>query len=232
MKIKVAIANYGYAQRGYLKQVISELKSFKTHSVDITVYTTIPLNEKHIMFPDSVGHDLPFKCRKDMADSINDYDLFLYLENDMLVTEDNINAHLEHQATLPEKQVSGFIRYELSETKKILVDLNPSWGKIVIESIGDNFSVVNDHQGSWLLNKEQLQHCIDSGKFVIDKHHGRGGALEQGASDPYSECKLKRVLPKDLKLLERLQIQHLSAKYVNRMQWKLHGITYKELPNS
>ena len=232
MKIKIAIANYGNSQLVYLNEIIKEFKSYTTHSVDLTVYTTVPVEEKHILFPASIGTNLPHACRKDMADSINDYDLFLYDENDMLITEDNINAYIEHQATLLNDQVSGFIRYEVNNGAKILVDLNPHWGKVVSRDFGDNFSVFNDHQGGWLLNRYQLEHCINTGKFVISSHHGRGGALEQGASDAYSECGLTRVLPKKLSLLERLQVRHLPLKYTTRPEWKSFGITYENLPNS
>lgn len=232
MKIKVAIANYGESQLDCLKKVIEEFKSYKKYEVDITVYTTIPLEEKHKLYPESIGTNLPYVCRKDMADSIDDYDLFLYDENDMLITEDNIDAFLEHQETLLEDQVSGFIRYELNDGNKILVDMNPYWGKLVTNRDGKDFSIVNVHQGSWLLTRAQLKRCIDSQKFVMDVHHGRGGALEQGASDAYTECGIRKVLPIDLSLLKRLQIRHLPLKYTQRSEWKLYGITYDKLPLS
>jgi hypothetical protein len=232
MKIKVAIANYGEGQLGYLKQVISEFNSYKKYEVDITVYTTIPLDTKHKMYPDSIGTNLPYVCRKDMAAAVDEFDLFLYNENDMLITEENIDAFLEHQSTLPSNMVSGFIRYELRDGVKVLVDMNTWWGKLVCKDFGDNFTVTNLHQGGWLLTKEQLKTCINSNKFVMDVHHGRGGALEQGASDAYTECGLTKVFPKNLSLLEKLQIRHLPLKYTLDWRWKTNGITYDKLPSS
>jgi hypothetical protein len=167
-----------------------------------------------------------------MAECIETYDLFLYVENDMLITEANIDAFLEHQAALPSHQISGFFRYELNGGAKILLDLNPFWGKLVVQEYEHNFTVVNQHQGCWLLTRAQLQQCVASGQFLVDPHTGPYGMLEQGASDPYTTCGLEKVLPKDLNLLERLQIRHLPLKYTVRDEWKTHGLTYDKLPYS
>lgn len=230
MKIKVAIANYGAEQLDYLSQVVKEFRSFANHAVDLMVYTTVPVEANYKLFDPSIGKGLPFMCREDMAASINNYDLFLYVENDMLITEDNINAFLEHQSQLEAHQVGGFYRYELNNGVKLLLDLNPFWGRLVAKQYDTQFTVVNEHQGCWLLTRHQLKHCVESGKFLVEPHYGPYGMLEQGASDPYNNCGLEKVLPKDLALLERLQIRHLPLKYTVRDEWKTHGITFEKLP--
>jgi hypothetical protein len=232
MKIKIAIANFGDQQLEYLSKVIREFRSFRHHTVDITVYSTVPVDAPHKIIDTSVGHGLPFTCREDMAAAINDYDLFLYDENDMLITEENIDAFLTCQATLPAHQICGFYRYELNNGVKLLLDLNPYWGKLVV-NIGENvFTVVNQHQGCWLLTQNQLKHCIESGNFLVPPHERPYGTLEMGASDPYLMCGLERVLPTDLALLEKLQIRHLPLKYTNGDEWKTHGITFDKLLDS
>ena len=232
MRIKVAVANFGTDQIEYLKRVVSEYSRFRLHEVDLVVYSTVPVDSPHKLVNASVGLGLPFECRSDMAAALERYDLFLYSENDMLITEDNIDGFLEHQSRLPSGQVSGFYRYELNDGVKLLLDLNPFWGKVVVEEFGRDFSVENKHQGSWLLTQEQLKVCIDSGGFLVPPHRGPYGILEQGASDPYTNCGLKKVFPKDLALLERLGIRHLPLKYTVREQWKTHGLTFEKLPHS
>jgi hypothetical protein len=232
MKIKVAIANYGSEQLHYLSEILREFRSFTTHTVDIMVYTTVPVEANYKLFDSSIGKALPFACREDMAAAANTYDLFLYVENDMLITEDNINAFIDYQSTLAPHQIAGFYRYELNEGVKLLLDLNPFWGKLVAKEYENNFTVVNEHQGCWLLTRAQLAHCISSNNFLVAAHTGPYGMLEQGATDPYNMCDLEKVLPRDLTVLERLQIRHLPLKYTVREQWKTHGITFAQLPLS
>jgi hypothetical protein len=232
MKLKVAISNFGSSQVDYLNQVVEEYRKFSKYHVDLTVYSTVPIDPPHRMVCSSVGLGLPFSCRDDMAKEIAQHDLFLYSENDMLITEDNIDAFLLHQQRLPDGEVSGFYRYEINNGVKLLLDLNPYWGKIVTEVLERDFRVENQHQGSFLLTRAQLQRCIDSGEFLVSPRRGPYGILEQGASDPYTNCGLKKVFPRDLILLERLGIRHLPLKYTTRDQWKTHGITFDQLPVS
>lgn len=232
MKIKVGISNYGDQQLAYLSEVIREFHSYRHHTVDITVYSTVPVEYPHKVFDASIGHALPFTCREDMAAAINDYDLFLYDENDMLITEENILAFLECQARLPAHQICGFYRYELNNGVKLLLDLNPFWGKLVV-NVGEGvFTVVNQHQGCWLLTRAQLKHCVESGNFLVPPHERPYGMLEMGASDPYLMCGLEKVLPTDLSLLEKLQIRHLPLKYTTGDEWRTHGITFDKLLHS
>jgi hypothetical protein len=225
MKIKICISSYGSGQLEYLNKVVQEFNSYKKHQVDIMVYTTVPVSFAHKLYNSSIGTMLTFACRQDMANAINDYDLFIYNENDMLITEDNIDAFLEHSATLDDKFVSGFLRYEYKDEKKILTDLNPHWGnelgKIVSPEL---FKPNNRHQGCWVLLKKDLITCIESKQFLESTRKN----LEDGASDPYSWCGLTKVLPRDIKLCERLMIHHLPNKYIKRSEWISRGVTLRE----
>jgi hypothetical protein len=240
MKIKVAIANYESNQIQYLNRIIDEFKSFKKYTTDIIVYTTVPVNANYVLFDTRIGTALPFACRTDMANAINDYDLFIYAENDMLITEDNIDALLEYTQQLSEDQLCGYIRYEWRDGNKILLDPNPHREPSLIHERYDNgFSIKNEHQGCWVLTKSQLKKAIESGGFMVNPHDGginpkNGlymGMLEQGASDPYTDCKMVRMFPYDLKLLERLLICHLPTKYSTMDIWVSHGITIDKLQN-
>jgi hypothetical protein len=233
MKIKVCIANYGQNQLWCLEKILAEFSKYKKYILDITEYTTEKSNRKHYLYHSEVRAELPFKCREHMANDINNFDLFLYNENDHLITEDNIDALLEHTKTLNMPRCSGFYRYEINTNKeKILIDHHYHWGKVINKVYDNDFSVKNNHQGCYLLTKDQLQFCIDSGKYLVKPRYemGRYGPLEQGATDPYTECGLEKVFPKDLKLLKRLGIQHIPTKYcVKPIFLKYPGLTYEKL---
>lgn len=246
MKIKICIANYGVSQIGYMNRMIEEFKNFKKYETDITVYTNVPVDHKHILYGDEIGNCLPFQCRHHMAERINEFDLFLYNENDHLITEDNIDAFLEHSSRLDINQVSGFIRYEEKDGKKVLLDPNP--GREFINGVptliknryANDFSLYNNHQGCWLLDRERMKKVVDSGEFLINfpkqySYNSETGMvycpLEQGASDPYVICGLEKVFPRNIKLLERLLILHMPKKYSLLDIWISHGIEIGELQN-
>lgn len=222
MKVKVAIANFGSSQLDFLAQVIAEFRRNRRHCFDITVYTTVPVDHPHVLHPESVGRDLPYTSRKDMIRSLPDYDLFIYNENDHLITEDNIEAFLEHSRALPDGQVSGFLRYEVNaDGKNVLVDLNSfvmNGQGLVANRTSTSFEGRNRHQGCWALLRKDFERAIKSGGFVELPHTGPYGNLEQGASDPYTQCGLTKVYPTDFALCERLLIHHLPDKYV-KMPW-------------
>lgn len=230
MKIKVCIANYGTHQLWCLDRMLAEFASYKKYTVDITEYTTERPNRKHKWYSPSVGMDLPYKCRADMATHLYDFDLFLYNENDHLITEDNIDALLEHTYTLQIPQCSGFYRYEINpQGKHILLDPCPAYGKQVNKRYEHNFSLHNNHQGCYLLTRDQLKFCINSGEYMHGTGRGPYGSLEQGATDPYNRCGLEKVFPKDMNLFKRLGILHMPVKYCLKQEWLKYGITYENI---
>lgn len=228
LKVKVAITNYGSTQLEFLSQVVEGFRNNKRHQFDITVYTTVPVEYPYVLHPESVGRGLPFTNRRDMIRSLPDYDLFIYNENDHLITEDNIEAFIEHSRTLPDGKVSGFIQYEVNMAgKKVLVGLNSHVmnGQALVENgTPTTFEGRNRHQGCWILLQKDFDRAIKSGGFVEFPHVGPYGDLEQGASDPYTQCGLTKVFPTDFALCERLLIHHLPDKYVKMPQWGEQGI--------
>jgi len=231
MRIKVAISNYGTSQLEYLKRVVDEFKKNKRHRLDITVHTTVPVEYPHVLHDHSLGFNLTFTHRKEMILALPEYDLFIYNENDHLITEDNIEAFLEHSRGLADGEVSGFIQYEIGpKARKTLVALNPLLvkGSSPVEGkTQTSWRPKNKHQGCWILLQKDLDKAIRSGGFTEKPHSGPYGVLEQGASDPYLQCGLTKVYPADYRLCERLLIHHLPDKYVKTPGWEKVGADLK-----
>src|SRR5208337_2056619 len=97
MKILVAIANFGTMNDKYLHQVIGEYRSM-SHQVDIVVFSNLQKDfgqDATCLAVDMRGSDpwsLPFAHKRIMADRIDKFDLFIYSEDDTLITERNIAA--------------------------------------------------------------------------------------------------------------------------------------------
>jgi len=97
IRVLVAIANFGAKNDGYLRQLINEYQSMP-FDVDIVVLSNLHKDlgsEVELVAVDLQGRDpwtLPFAHKEILASRLNDYDLFIYSEDDTLITERNPRA--------------------------------------------------------------------------------------------------------------------------------------------
>ena len=108
-KILAVLVNYGDEQLVFLEEVVRALKSFQKYSVHIVVNSNIPLDIEGIDMVNVLSLPdfqlLPLTCRKVIWDSKNDYDLFVFGENDHLFLEHHIDNHLKYSEILPENRI-------------------------------------------------------------------------------------------------------------------------------
>src|ERR1700688_853748 len=114
MKILVAIANYGTQNDRYLHRLLAEYRSM-SYEVDIIVLSNLskdlgPDVEVKVGLPTKDPWSLPFSHKQLFADRRSNYDLFIYSEDDMLVTERNIRAFLAATEILKKNEIAGFLR--------------------------------------------------------------------------------------------------------------------------
>ena len=230
LKALVCISNYGTKNETFIDRVISECQGF-SFETDIHIDTTQDYSRKfpsvsQRFFDMSVKEDLVFKHREIFCKYQNDYDLFIYTEDDILITEDNINTYLAIIGKLPSTDITGFIRYEYKsgDTKtKYLIDVHPNFPTIRKNPVSidgsEYFTLENLHQGCYVLTREQLHTAISSGNYLVPPHTAfKGkqgyGKLECGASDVFINCGFNwKVFPKDH--IEDLLVHHLPDLYVN-----------------
>ena len=101
MNILAVLVNYGEEQLNYLQQVVTELKSFQKYNVTVIVNSNIPLNQ--INGIDNLNviklNDyqlLPLTCRKVIWEHRNNFDIFMFGENDHLFKEHHVDKYLEY----------------------------------------------------------------------------------------------------------------------------------------
>lgn len=232
MKLLVCIAQYGLNQIDYLKTILFEYASFN-YEVDVIIdYTEqLPpeifpqnLRVKLHQHPQAIGHGLTFSHRAHMVELKDNYDIFIYTENDILIKEKNINSWLSVQSSLPPYAITGLLRYEQfpNSDQKYLMDAHPDFPMILDKTVsiqGERyFRLVNLHSGCWILTKQMLHFAISTGNFMVAPHIGsREGTiymvLESGATDVYSQCWFEhKVFP--FKGFESLMVHHLPNKYI------------------
>jgi len=178
-KLRVSIANYSDKQLNYLNKVIDEYRSYKNYEVDINIHSTILIgrNDVKTTLHDASGKMVYFH-RQEFIDCRNDYDLYLYSENDMLIKEDTMDTFVKYSKILPIDHALSFIRYEKinNEGEMYFPDLWPHVGHVkspwYVINETPYFILTNPHQCYWLLTKESLNHSIDNTNFLINGDPG------------------------------------------------------------
>src|SRR5437879_3643695 len=108
-RILVAIASYGTSHDRYLLQLVNQYRTMPFR-VSIFVLSNIRKEvasgvELVVGLPTKNPWSLPFGHKKIFSDRLNEYDIFIYSEDDILITEKNIRAFLEVSAVLPEDEI-------------------------------------------------------------------------------------------------------------------------------
>src|ERR1022692_4253123 len=96
LKILVAIASYGTGNDGYLSRLLDEYRKMP-YDVHIVVLSNVqkhlsPDIEVLVGLPTKNPRSLPFGHKPVLAQRLEQYDLFIYSEDDTLITERNIKA--------------------------------------------------------------------------------------------------------------------------------------------
>jgi 2-polyprenyl-3-methyl-5-hydroxy-6-metoxy-1,4-benzoquinol methylase len=220
MKILVAITSFGATNDQYLERLIKEYRSMR-YQVDIVVLSNVhkelpPGVELVVGLPTSDPWSLPFAHKSVLASRVDRYDLFIYSENDILITEKNIQAFLKATAVLADDEIAGFLRTEThAEGRKYYPDVHQSyhWDPAsVVRRGAETFAYFScEHAACYILNRLQLQRAIDSGGFSVQPHQGKYDLACSAATDPYTQCGFKKLVC--ISDLDGFLVPHLSNKY-------------------
>lgn len=169
IKVLAVLVNYSSEQLQYLEQIVKELKSFKKYDVTVIVNSNIDLNiigiDKVNVFSLDNYQLLPLTCRKIIWENREQFNLFLYGENDHLFLEKHLEKHIEYSNFLPKNRIPGLMQYEEKDNEYYFPAYHGDydWDVKSVEVYGNkkfaHFS--NLHQATFILTKEQL---VRSGK--------------------------------------------------------------------
>jgi 2-polyprenyl-3-methyl-5-hydroxy-6-metoxy-1,4-benzoquinol methylase len=223
LKLLVAIANYGTANDEYLVHIIREYRSMPFNT-DIVVFSNIPKRlpgaEVVVGLPTRNPRSLPFAHKKVFADQVNKYDLFIYSEDDILISEGTVRAFLKISSVLPEDELPGCLRIEhMPDGRVFYPDIHNRfhWDAQSLRRRGDHLFAffTNEHAGCYLLTRWQLARAIKSGGFLAGPNERRYEMLETAATDPYTQCGFKKLIC--LSRIDDFTVHHLPNKYIGRM---------------
>lgn len=225
MKVLVAIANYGTNNDHFLARLLAEYRAMPD-DVHVAILTNLPKDlgpdvEVIVGLPDEKNPwSLPFAHRKLFGERRNDYDLYIYSEDDTLLRHKNIEAFLQATRILPSNALAGFLRSETDPQGNVYystVHNHFHWDASSVLRVGDfTFAhFTNEHAASFLLTREQLNRAISSGGFLVPPHQGRYGILEAAATDPYTQCGFRKMTC--VSHLDDFTLPHLPNKYIGKL---------------
>jgi len=220
-RVLVALASYGTRNDAYLHRLLDEYCSMSL-PVDVVVLSNVrkplpPNVEIRVGMPSSDPWSLPFAHKRLFVERADRYDLFVYSEDDTLITERHLAAFLDVTQLIEPDEVAGFLRSELGPDERMYYSTVHSHFHWDVRSVcrrGDETFArfTNDHAACFMLTRRQLQHVIASGGFDVGPHSSKYDMLVTAATDPYTQCGLKKLIC--ISRLDEFTCSHLSNRYV------------------
>lgn len=224
VRVLVVIASFGEKNLEFLKKIIRDYRGMAM-DVHLVVNSEAPKGydlgvEVVVGLPGRNPHSLPFAHKRIFAENIDRYDLFIYSEDDIGVTEQTIHAFLRVAADLEPDEIAGHVRYELGQDGTVyLPDVHgPFHWKPDSMRCRGSYTVAeftNEHAGFYIMTQAQLRRAIASGKYLRAPYESRYSMLETAATDPYTCCGFRKVIC--ISALEEFLIHHMPNRYVGVM---------------
>lgn len=223
LRLLVVIASYGNKNLALLQEMIRRLREFEMR-VDVAVLSNEPKElgpgiEVVVGLPSPNPWSLPFAHKALFAQRVADYDLFLYAEDDIGISQSHVEAFLRVTPSLAEDEIAGFMRYEIDPAgTRYLLDMHGRfhWKPESARRRGDmvvaEFS--NEHAAMYLLTRGQLERALTSGGFLRPPCEDQHDMLCTAATDPYTVCGFRKVLC--ISQLDDFLVHHMSNRYAGR----------------
>lgn len=228
LNILAVLVNYGNDQLNYLQQVVTELKSFKKYNVTIFVNSNIPIDINGVDHVNVIKLDnyqlLPLTCKQVLWHYRDEFDIFLFGENDHLFKEHHIDKYLHYTSILPKDRIAGLIQYEANETGRYYPAYHAHYDwdyNSVEEHNGLKFAhFTNIHQATFILTREQLLNIgqlYDFTQFFGSSHYSVKCKVN---TDVYQFCGMKKLIC--ISEFEDNLIHHLPNAYIDGTDGYVH----------
>jgi len=224
LRVLIAIVSFGEKNIQFLKQIIRDYQVMQPDA-DVIVFSDKPKNLGDKVkvvagLPAQNPWSLPFAHKAFFAENMERYDLFIYSEDDIGVTEANVQAFLDVTPRLEAEEIAGYLRYEIGpDGTKFLPDVHDSfyWKPESVRQRGTCkiAEFTNEHAGFYILTQAQLRRAIASGGFLQEPHEGRYGLPETAATDPYTSCGFRKVIC--ISALDDFLVHHMSNRYAGQV---------------
>ena len=168
----------------YINKIIDETNNYEcltdifihtnNNKLDIHSFNKYTNGSIHIICHDlSTIHPyyLTWKCRELLQQQKNDYDIFMYIEDDILVPWKTIKYWLEYNEKLISMNYNlGFVRIEVHNNIEYITDLPGYKFDTIININEDNYCVNNKNPycAFWIYNKNEFNNFVNSKYYNIN----------------------------------------------------------------
>jgi hypothetical protein len=163
---------------------------------------------------------LTWKCRKLLQQQQNDYDAFMYIEDDILVPYKAVKYWLENNEKIIQMNYNlGFVRIEVENNVEYITDFNGKQLDTIIHLNGTTYCVNNHNPycAFWIYNKNEFNRFVNSQYYDINNIVGHG-VREMSAIGLHgigTNWYISTLIPiVDNKLIDDCKIYHLPNNYV------------------
>jgi hypothetical protein len=220
-RILAVLVNYGDEQLNYLQQVVTSLKNFEKYQVSVVVNSNIPLEIEGVDYVNVLELEdyqlLPLTCKQVLWYYKDEFDIFIFGENDHLFLEHHIDKYLEYESILPGDRIAGLIQYEENEIGKYYPAYHAhyDWDYNSVEEYGGKkFAHFNNlHQATFILTKEQLLNIGEQHDFTQFFGQSHYSVKCKVNTDIYQFCGMKKMIC--ISDFEDSLIHHLPNIYIN-----------------
>lgn len=191
----------------------------------------------HIVYHDLSGiHPfyLTWKCRDLLKQQQDDYDIFMYIEDDILVPWKAIAYWLEYHEKLVARHYNlGFLRIEVEDNIEYITDLHGEPLDTVIDVDGTPYGVNNKNPycAFWIYDKNEFTRFVNSPYYQI-KNIPTYGIREQSAFGLHGKGMTwykNTVIPVIRgKLCEDCKIYHMPNNYVTDKTSRFATVKFDE----
>jgi hypothetical protein len=231
----------------YINNIIDETNKYE-YITDIYIHTNNKdLHEKSLNNYTNgciqiILHDLsnihPFyltwKCRSLLKQQKNDYDIFMYIEDDILVPYKAIKYWLEYNEKLIEMNYNlGFVRIEVENNIEYITDLNAEKFDTIINLDEKTYCVNNKNPycAFWIYNKNEFNKFVNSKYYDINNipnydTREQSAIGLHGVNTNWYKNTLIPVI--NNKLIEDCKIYHMPNNYVINKNNQFATIKFNE----
>lgn len=236
MKLLVCICYHHYKDAQTLPLLFLNLQTIKDYKCDYKIvvhtncdeakeliYNSYPEVETIIATKLDHPYHLTWKHREYIKEHINEYNVFMYIEDDIIVKYSQIENYLESLKDVWPKYVPSFVRYEINDKDGEKYGLHPqniSHNNIVTINNKRYYNIIKTYCACWILPGDLLreQTYLLNNKFTFDQMIGHEGCRENAASLvnwQLGKDNLIELESNSLQISDNCLIHHISNKYTN-----------------
>ena len=249
MKITYHINFYYNENRiHYLFKIINECSKYR-YNTDIFIHTNIDFQITNLIKYDNgivklIVHDIskmnPYKltwmCRETMKKQINDYKIFIYSEDDILIYKETLDYWLDYKNFCFKNNYNlGFLRIEMNEKNTCCTDITKSFNNNNIIHIDNKEFILNKKNpycAFWIYDKHIMNKFIKSNYYDINNIKGyeirESSAI--GLHGKYTDFFKGTIIPLDK--INNCYVHHMQNNYINNINTKYGKLNIKKIYNN